>query len=350
MKRPSGTSCAWLLAIHCCAANAQQLKLDSALNRHHFVKFGYTAIRPLGSTSDVQDATGPLVRYGDEATPGLDTNTAGTLLYLSSNIRADHPNDYQSVGLGSPRGVRAAVSGGGTPILTLGTWLDDEHTWSVETYVLGAPIRSTVRGAGRVGGEGTDAVNLDVIATSDQLGPMVFARYSFGSRYATWRPSLGLAGTYVAFFNTRSTPSLERFVGGDTTVRIRNAFGLGAVAGLEYRLGERWTISGMIGRMKMSTTAKVITRTDPAVVGRSLAVEQSAADVGANTLNAVKTIDGTNFLGPNGINTSQNGIPATLAGLAKAKTGDETNLGTYTRTMKVRVDPMIYNLSVGYDF
>ncbi len=352
MRPTQRAAWATLLLMPCCVAHAQQrpIKFDEALSRHYFVKLGYTAIRPLGSTSDVQDLTGPLIRYGDETTPGLDANTAGTLYYLSSNIRADHPVDYQSVGLGAPHGVRADVSGSGSPVVTLGTWLDDEHTWSVEAYVLGKPIRSTVKGAGRIGGAGGDAVNLGTIATSDQLGPTLFARYSFGARNDTWRPSLGVVGTYVVFFNTHSSRSLDGFVGGDSKVKIDNAFGLGAVAGLEYRLSDRWTLSGMIGRMKMATKAKVTTRTAPSVVGRSLAVEQSAADVGANTLNAVKTIDGTNFLGPNGINTSQNGIPATLAGLAKAKTGDENNLGTYIRTMKVRVDPMIYNISVGYDF
>lgn len=331
------------------------LKLSNILSKHRYVRFGYTHIRPDGKASHVKDETGPIVRYGDESTPGLAPSGAalGTLYYLSQNLRADHPDDYLTSGLGAPTNASVRVVGGGSPIIALGTYLDEEHRWSAETYVAGLPIRGSVHGAGRIGGEGSDAVDLGEVATSDQLGPIVIGRHHFGSKSDRLRLSVGVAATWIYFFNTRATSSLETYVGGPSKISIKPAFGVGPVVGASYQINERWSIHGMVGKMKMRTQATISTKTDPEVVARSLAVVQSARDAGANTLNALDVILGPGTTLQQDIaNLNQPGNPmvTVLRELAVARTGDASNLGTYKRKITVDVDPLIFNLSVGYDF
>lgn len=337
----------WGLSLAALSCHAQDFKLDQTLSKKRFIQVGYTYVRPLDSSSEVKDETGPLIRYDEKSQPYLRDSTEPlaiqarqSLVFLDANIAQDYPapGAAANVALGAPKGDRINASGGGTPVVTLGTFLDEALNWSVETYVLGAPIRGSVRGAGRIGGVGSDAVNLGEIATTDQLGPMLIGRYHFGDKDDRVRFSLGLAATYVLFFNARTTASLDRYVGGPSKLSLDPAFGVGPVGGVAYRFNDRWSLHGSIGRLKMRTQGRIATQTNPTLLAASSAVTQAAADVGPNTLNAVNIL-------------KQAGqIPTILQGIAVARTGDANNLGVYERSVKVRIDPMIYNLSVGYAF
>lgn len=325
------------------------LQLDTALQKKRFVRLGYAAVVPQGSSSEVRDLDGPLIRYGDSQLPGLDPQVAGALNLLEFNIRRDHPSDFANRGLGAPRGITADVKGGGTPLLTIGTYLDDARRWSVEAFALGLPIKGTVYGKGRVGGEGSDSVNLGKLGTSEQLGPLVIGRYHFGKADDTWRFNVGLAGSYIVFFNARTSESLENFVGGDSKIKIKNAWSFGAVVGASYQIDDRWSLHATVGKMKMSTKAIVTTNTDPEVAGRSLAVLQSGADVGPNTLSAIDVIVGG--LTQEALNDpTRNQIPAVLARIAQFKTGNARSMGNLRRQLDVKLDPLLFNVSVGYDF
>jgi outer membrane protein W len=328
------------------------LQLDTSLQKKRFVRLGYAAVVPQGSSSEVRDLDGPLIRYGDSQLPGLatqDPQVAAALSLLEFNIRRDHPSDFANQGLGAPRGSTADVKGGGTPLLTIGTYLDDARRWSVEAFALGLPIKGTVYGKGRIGGEGSDSVNLGKIGTSEQLGPLVIGRYHFGKADDTWRFNVGLAGSYIVFFNTRTSESLENFVGGNSKIKIKNAWGFGAVVGASYQIDDRWSLHATVGKMKMSTKATLTTNTDPEVAGRSLAVLQSGADVGTNTLSAIDVIVGG--LTQEALNDpDRNQIPAVLARIAQFKTGNASSMGKLRRQLDVKLDPLLFNVSVGYDF
>jgi outer membrane protein W len=327
----------------------------SAVNRMHFVRFGYTKVKATHRTSQAHDRTGPVVNYGDESTPGLqDTaagrDAAGTLLYLSSNMRADHPNDYAQTGLGTPTGVSIRAGEGGNWTVALGTYLDDAKQWSVEAYVAGLPIEVPVYGAGRIGGSGADAVNLGQIMTTKQLGPIVIGKRVFGDKNDRFRPFVGLGGAYIVFLEAHATPAFEAYVGGPTRIKVKPAFGWGPFVGGELKLDERWSLNLTAGRLKLATKASATTTSNPDVLGRSPVTAQAGKDVGSNTLTAVQITNGTFTGGPAAINGPTNLLPGMLRELAKARTGDPENLGNSTRTVATKLDPWVVTLGVGYAF
>jgi outer membrane protein W len=330
------------------SASEPWLQLATSISKKHFIRIGYTAVVSKVTSSDVRDLDGPLLRYGDSKTPGLAPEFVRTLEYMDYNIRLDHPNDFAQQEIGVPPGVKADLTGGGTPVITVGTYLDDARRQSIEVFALGLPIKGNVYGAGIAGGEGAYGVDVGKLGTSDQLGPLFIGRYHFGGADDALRFNIGLAATYVVFFNARPTKALEAFVGGPSSMHVKSAFGFGPVLGLSYRLGGPWFLDFTVAKLKMSTKATIMTRTDPQIVGRSRAAVLGAANVGPNAVNAVNTIAGG--LDQAALNAERNQLPKLFAGLAKARTGDETNLGTYRREVAIKVDPVLVNFGIGYDF
>lgn len=304
---------------------------------------GYTRVRPNDRSSDARDTKGAILRYGDQATPGLSADSDWALGTLDLNIRKDHPNDAQSQGLGIPNGATVKAGGGGGLTLSIGRYLDDERKWAVEAYVLGQPFETSVRGAGRIGGQGADAVDLGEVIRTKMLGPIAYGKYIFGDKADRLRFSVGLGAAYIVFFDTNASQSLSSYSGGPTTARIKNSFGPGGFLGADWRFNEPWSISLTVGYLKLRTESTVSTQTDPNVVAASPALLQSARDIGANTLDAVRIINGSKL-------STQNLVPGIAQELALARTGQADNLGTYERKISSRLDPWLLNLSIGRDF
>jgi outer membrane protein W len=317
------------------------LKLQPAMRM--YIRMGYTAVRPNDRSSDVRDLTGPVLRHGDEFTPGLSPQYAQALLLLSSNIQQDHPLDYRSQGLGAPRGVTVDAGGTGSPTVSVGAYLDEAQQWAIEAYVLGLPFKASVRGAGRIGGQGADAINLGEVMTTKQLGPIVFGKHIFGRKSDRFRLSLGLGAAYIAFFDTKASEAMARYAGGRTSVTLKNAFGPGIFMGGDYRLDDRWSLHANLGYLRLKTEGTIVTHADPAILSRSPVVIQAAQDVGPNTLTAIQIINGTTFSSPDL-------VPGIMEQLALARTGDASNIGTYVRKVDSRLDPWLLTLSVGYAF
>lgn len=330
--------------------------LQLKLARHLYMTVGYTRVTPKDRSGALRDVAGPLVRYGDEATPGLNNGTqagrdaASTLQFLSANIRADHPVDYASQGLGVPSGVTVDAGSTGSPTVSLGLYLNDEHTWAVEAYVASLPMTVTVKGSGRIGPGGDGLANLGELMRIKQLGPVVFGKYVFGSKGDRFRPSLGLGGAYIVFFDAQVSDAVSQYAGGDTSVKLKNAWGPGVFLGGEYRLDERWSLNATLGYLFLKTVGTMRTRTDPEVLARSRVNEQSAADVGSMTQTAVRFLNGSLIGGPDGINGPANQLPGVLHELARARTGDPNNLGTYEREIKTTLNPVLFTVGLGYAF
>jgi outer membrane protein W len=324
--------------------------------RRHYVRLGYTYVKPNDHAKPIEDLDGPVVQYGDEFTKGLNNGTqagsdaADALFFLSYNMRLDHPQDYAAQGLGTPSGVGIKAGGGGNWTMTVGTYLDDEYKWAVDAYLAGLPIESHVHGTGRIGSTEGDSVNLGRVLTTKQLGPIFIGRRVFGDKGDRFRPFVGLGAAYILFLEARASESLERYVGGATKVRLQSTFGWGPFLGGELQLDERWTLNATLGYLKMKTTAHITTVVDPETMARSPAAAQAARDVGKQTLNAVQFTNGTTTGGPNGINGPTNVFPAVLSELARARTGDPKRVGTYTRRIETTLNPWIFTLSTGYAF
>lgn len=308
-----------------------------------YLRMGYTYVKPNDHSSDARDASGPIIRYGDEFTPGLSPQYAQALALLSSNIRRDHPDEAQAQGLGIPRGATVDAGGAGGITVSIGRYLDEDRKWAIEAYVLGQPFEASVRGAGRIGGQGADSVDLGEVIRTKMLGPIAYGKYIFGGKADRLRLSMGLGAAYIVFFDTDVSDSLSRYSGGRTKASIKNAFGPGAFIGGDWRLNESWSINLTVGYLKLRTEATVMTQTDPSIVANSPALLQAARDVGVNTLTAVQIINGSTF-------NTQDLIPGIAQELASARTGRSDNLGGYQRKISTRLDPWLVTLSVGVDF
>lgn len=323
---------------------------------HMYVRVGYTHVRPQDRSTQITDASGPVVRHGDEFTPGLlngtaaGANAAATLQFLSANIRADRPADFEQQGLGTPSGARLDAGSAGSPTVSMGVYLNEARSWAFEAYVAGLPFEVSVRGQGRIGGSQDGSSDLGEVLSVKQLGPIVMLKHLFGSRGDVFRPYLGLGGAYIVFFDAKVSPAVTQYVGGKTSVSLKSAWGPGFFMGGEYRLDERWSLSATLGRLLLKTEGTISTQTDPRMLATSLAPEQAAADIGPMTQTAIRFINGTLTGGSGALDDPSNQLPAVLRELARARTGNPDNLGTYVRKVKATLNPWLFTVALGYDF
>lgn len=372
------------------------LKIDPP--RRYFMRFGYTYVEPNDKSGDTRDKSGPLIRYNEHTyytnptaqnimTRRFANGPVGTaslaMQNLSNGMNTDlNGNVSASTGLGVPVGVQGDAKGAGSPTVSAGMFLDEQHKWAVETFVLALPFENDIYGAGRIGGDvkkypglanysspqGTPesgaAVDLGKVMSTKQLPLTFLAHRYFGDKKAKFRPSVGVGLTYAIFFDSQASESLERWAGGPTKVKIKNAFGAGLFLGGQYALTDRWHLSGFVGYEKIKTTATLTTNTLPDLLADSSVNYQSAADIGSSTTGAIDLSNNTNTnpssnYGGNGPNP-EFGKPvvsttkATLRQLAKARAAqygtDPNSLGTYVREIDQKLDPWVFNVSIGYSF
>lgn len=297
--------------------------------------------------------------------------------YGVSNV-ADIP---AGEGLGTPVGTAQVASGAGTPTISLGMFLDEDSHWALEAYVFALPFTNKIYGSGRIGGasgypsaptgpnadgpDGGGSVQLGLIATTQQLPLTAIGSYYFGDKSSKLRPSLGLGVTYAMFFNSQATQAQEDYAGGPTTIKIKNAFGAGPFGGLQYDLGNRWSLNATVGYIKLKTQATVTTQVDPNRMAITPATYQAAADLA--TASGQAPGDSSTFqsigLGDTKVSTAAGqttyGAGSTVAQamlvqLAKARAaiygGNSSSLGTYVRKVDAALDPYVFTLSVGYSF
>lgn len=312
---------------------------------HLYWRVGYTSIKPNNRNKDVQDVGGPVLKYGDEFTPGLAPQYAQALQLLSNNIRLDRPQDYATQGLGIPDGVTVQAKGAGGLTVSIGYYLNEERNWAAEAYALGQPFQVAANGAGRIGGKGGDAVNLGGVLRTNALGPIAYLKYIAGEKGQWLRPSIGVGGYYFVFFGTRASKALQDYSGGPTQVHIKNAYGPATFLGADLNFGDGWTLSANVGYLWLKTEATALTRTDPAMITTSPALEQAARDIGPNTLNAIQIINGSKF------NTA-NLLPGIASALAQARSGSsqQATLGTYKRSFSATLNPWLMTVSIGKTF
>ena len=343
-----------LLGLTCCAATASHAQLQSDIAgalqlkpaQNMYWRVGYTKLKPNNQNGNAREAGSRVIKYGDENTPGLDPQYGGALNLLSNAIKQDHPTDFEVRGLGIPDGVTVEAKQAGGFTVTMGRYLDEDRHWAMEAYVLGQPFDVGVYGAGRIGGQGSDAVNLGKVMSTKGFGPIAYAKYIAGNKNAWFRPSIGLGGYYFVFFDTKATKSLADYSGGPTTIQVKNAYGPAGFLGADLSLGDGWTLNATLGYLKLRTTAKAVTRSDPpSLLANGPAILQSAKDLGQNTLTAIQIINGTKF-------GSTNLLPGVADQLAAARSGpgQAPSLGTYTRTFESKLDPWLLTVSVGRDF
>lgn len=323
---------------------------EPRLRERMFMRLDYIRANVKTTSSDVRDVTGPVVAKTDvrrflgsaTAAPFLTSgqrtsyrNTIGP--QLEQGMDADVALGYacESVGLGTPCGTRArSQSMIGTPAVSIGYYLDEDHSWAIEGFVLAKPIDVTIQGEGPNSMNGKDIIKLKL------LPPVVKLGHYFGARGDTIRPYAGLLGSYAVFYDVKATSTLNKYVGGsnpnDTTIGVKNAFGIGWMLGARAEVNDDWHLAFNIGKIRYKTEATIVTHNT--VIGADSAV---LTDYGPNAVNAILAGD----------SLVVGGTTQIMCDLARAKYGNTScNHGSFTRKASNVLDNTLFVLSVGRSF
>jgi outer membrane protein W len=403
------------------------LKIEQALRGHMFMRASVLSVKVKTKSGETTDVTGPvmtrdelaaLLRYrginpatglprtpapmigSTEATPGASTalreylfgqgyfatrdEAASAAIRLSAVntgagqlIRAMDGNGVTA--LGTPAGItgeakKNMVTGG----FSLGYYLDDDFRWAVETFVLAAPLSTSVIAHGKstwredpdaVGGYALRPFGLEgqKIISSKLLPPtLMFGRYWNipGTRI---QPYTGLIAMYAIFYDTKASEALNSYVGGTTpggtTVSFKNAFGAGPMLGFKYELNDSWHVGLSVGSVKLKTVATITTRntlfTKSSGATQDFGYPESSpptADSSPSVSDSIKT--GETLFVPGVSGVTQNLISAveksggltSLVSKAVAYSRGQSDLGTYVRKNETQLDSTILMMSVGYKF
>ncbi|MEC5406473.1 OmpW family outer membrane protein [Paraburkholderia sp. MPAMCS5] len=133
---------------------------------------------------------------------------------------------------------------------------------AVET-VLGAPPQLHFNGTGTLAAVGE-------LGTTRAYSPAIQAEYHFGEPSARLRPYIGAGVSYVWFGNTKLSqpvatgqllysPTLGTLLEGPTSVSLSSSFAPLINAGLTYNIDRHWSVGASISYMWLSTKATLTT-------------------------------------------------------------------------------------------
>jgi outer membrane protein W len=273
-------------------------------------------------------------------------------------------------GIGTPRGITGkAAEQARTAGISLGYYLTDDHDWVVETYVLAAPLSTSVTVHGQVPklGNGaavvTDsagnvvykpiAIDGQKIITSKLLPPLLMVGRYWGPKSWPVRPYTGAMGMYAIFYDTKATQALNSYVGGsnpgDTTVSIKNTGAFGPVLGVKYDIDDSWHASLNIGHVKLKTVATLTTRntfikSGDAIINDlgSIATPITAGEAVYNNKVCTVQADACDLVRANG------GLTTLVSKALSDERGG--SLGTFVRKTETELTNTIFMLSVGRTF
>lgn len=319
-------------------------RTPSAIRDRMFMRIDFIRANVKTTSDPVRDVTGPVLARGDVARLGSSSlipigrrNSYTNFIAppLEEGISADVANGYscQAAGLGSPCGTRARSQAMiGTPAVSIGYFLDEDHTWSLEGFVLAKPLDVAIQGDGPNHLNGKDIIKLKL------LPPVVKLGHYFGKRGDTIRPYAGVLGSYAIFYDIKATSTLNNYVGGsganDTTVGVKNSLGFGWMLGARADVTDSWHFNFSVGKLRYKTEATIVTHNT--VIRSGAAVLQ---DYGPNTYRAILGAEGT--------------VPTTqiMCDLALVKYGNTScNLGTFTRKASTVLDNTLFVISAGRSF
>ena len=335
---------------------------DRSVRDRMFMRLGVISVNTKTKSSDAVDVTGPVISRQDivNANTWKSTNTLdgvirgvggsttgfsraewsailGTIGLLRTTDPLPEFQNGPNKGLGTPPGVKAKVGEGSTVAMSLGYWLTDDFTWMLEAFVLAKPLEVKAYGAGtNVSGE-PNGVSGKHIITTKMLPPLAVLSRHFGAKENRIRPFVGLGATYAILYDAKTTDLYDTYVGGETSVSIKSAFGVGPFVGLSGSLNDKWHVNVQVGQINLKTTATLTTK-NTLVTGDS----QVLNDFSPQFKEAYQFINDT--YGGTGVDVSY-----LLSRLVAASKG-QSDLGSFTRKQDQKLRNTIVNFSVGYSF
>lgn len=120
----------------------------------------------------------------------------------------------------------------------------------------------------RLYGKGSLALaNGGSLASANQWSPALLLKYYFGKAGDTWRPFVGIGASYFWYSNVQLTPGFQQLAGysltvggtGTTTAKLTNSWAPVFNAGLNFNMDKHWTLAFSVSYIPVSTTAKITT-------------------------------------------------------------------------------------------
>lgn len=345
---------------------------DSKVRDRLFMRLGYTQTFTKTKSEEARDITGPVVTrqdfldafaLGNDITRECETggtaysaqdcarydafDWTGTESYFYNNsaipILRNALDDLGLNGVGTPPGIKArAQKSVGTPTISVGYWLDDDHNWLVEAFVLAAPLSIKIYGDGYRSDGSPNGLNGKHIATTKLLPPIVVATYNFGDKRSIVRPYVGVGGMYAMFFDARTTAFFDEYQGGKTTLTTKNTFGFGPFIGLQSPINDDWHVNLSVGQVALRTTSTLVT--SGTQIGQNSAVLN---DLAPRLRQAIA--DGSTQWETTWPGTRVNEFTDITMELVKRVKGQQ-DLGTFVREQKMKITNTIVSLSVGRSF
>lgn len=366
------------------------MRLSLTPEKRYFVRLGSAYIVSKDKAGNAQDINGPIIParikgqtlsqwYAANLNGGLNFNknigpppplkggNFKTLVIDPLSLTIDSTPSTKGYGIGSAaltEGVSQKVKNDGkTAFLSLGMYLDEEHKWSAETFLLGLPIRFTAVGRGAIGpgnpytySDGSPVtapdgvtpvqhIDLGNIASFKLLPVSAIFTHYFGGSKDVLRPTAGLMFSYNVFMDAKASSTLEDFLGGPTKIKLKNAPGITPMLGLDYRVDDQWTLNLRVGYQFSKTTATVSTKVDPNILAKS-------PQIYGLPLDATSPGDGLGVgsAAIAGYNYGPTVLPYILQALALNNTGDKNNLGTFNRKIDIKANAVVFFMSIGYSF
>lgn len=339
---------------------------DNSVRQRLFMRFGYTYAHVKTDSGDVKDVTGNVVSK-DELLAAFAAGQAisatcpaceadlddGQFIYnagvapLEDALRLNHYD-----GIGTPEGIKIrGQKNNGTPTISVGYWLDDDAKWLLETFVFGLPLSIKVYGDGVRDNGVPNQINGRHVATVKLLPPIVMGTYHFLPRTSLIRPYVGVGAMYAIFFGAKSTPLLDAYQGGKSSISVKNTLGVGPFVGVTSALNDKWHLNLSVGQIKLKTTSTMITRNTQIYSG-DLVLKDYPGNIGvsaADLAQAIKSGD-AGWLGTEQTASGQpNGLTTALMTLVK-RARHANDLGTFERKVDSTFDNTLVTMSVGYQF
>jgi outer membrane protein len=121
--------------------------------------------------------------------------------------------------------------------------------------VFGLPLEVAINGTGF-------AQPFGEVVTTKALPLVGNLNYYFGDIDNRFRPYVGVSGVYAVFYDTGPSDRLNRELFGNTEIKVRNAAGLGAQAGVNARIGDGpYLVSAQVSYLSLETDADLRTDT-----------------------------------------------------------------------------------------
>jgi len=110
------------------------------------------------------------------------------------------------------------------------------------------------------------------ISSVKQVSPTVFANYHF-QPFGAVQPFVGLGLNYTHFTGARSTASGNAASGGPTTISLKDSWGLAAHTGASYAIDQQWSIVGTVAYADVKSDVTATTSTNTGDVVRTTRIK-----------------------------------------------------------------------------